>query len=683
MQAFPNAKDRQDFIKSLVLDKPVPDATFRLAHVLLSNRISNIVVTTNFDELIEKALSIFGTPFLSHEHTSIADQIDFDDPITQIIHVHGTHRYYDLCNLKDEILTRAQYPDNTCVSMSNRLDQLLMNKSPIVVGYGGWQGDIITSAMSRRLYGAHGLPVFLPYNIYWFCFNHQSFDSIPDFIKDHKNVVFVLPKSNPTIDPIDIKSANCLLATTVFDQIIRAGEIEKPLLTRKPLEFFADLLENAFYIPQSDDVEFEDPYDILSIAQRIRKTNLKKLSSEEQQLENLRDWIRVSNYKKAMQILLDLDFETFNTELLQDILIKAKNAIEMISSSNLTPRPNHEIALKVIEKIIKIGEKKDIKSLLGIENYSFLLFRRSSIQYWLDQFKESLESSNSFIEKFKNEDSQHIRNLVIKAKLNVNALMISLGNKREAVDEIVKICQKYKDSTEIEIKKTITYFLLLAATTANEFDIELAKNLYDETIRIIGNEKDIVLKFTKMRALINKAISLEVHGKPENTLGLLKEAIETCGNDSSGFCDMPLAGAYFNLGYKYIQIGCFEDAIKTHSWLVERFKESNIDYIKCFVCDSWNSIGLSWLKLGNREKSIDNFKNSLDYMDRKPEIPIATRIYATIGLEDKGQTKKLLKTITGLTKWNLELLIDSLRQFEPEIDCQWVIKSLQEKMNNM
>src|SRR5687768_5208777 len=50
VRVHPNPRDRQDFLHDLMHDAPISPANLRLAHLLESALLTNLVITTNFDE---------------------------------------------------------------------------------------------------------------------------------------------------------------------------------------------------------------------------------------------------------------------------------------------------------------------------------------------------------------------------------------------------------------------------------------------------------------------------------------------------------------------------------------------------------------------------------------------------------------------------------------------------------
>ena len=108
--------------------------------------IARTVFTTNFDDLLAKALALFGQRPNVCDHPLTVPRMTTDTNLAQIIHVHGSYSFYDCCNLVHDIADRSQN-----YLMSLKLDEFLQSHSPLVIGYSGWERDIIMSALKRRL----------------------------------------------------------------------------------------------------------------------------------------------------------------------------------------------------------------------------------------------------------------------------------------------------------------------------------------------------------------------------------------------------------------------------------------------------------------------------------------------------------------------------------------------------
>ena len=103
----------------------------------------------------------------------------------QIMHVHGTYEFYDCCNLESEIAKIAQ--GQGIKTTAGTIEEFLKTKSPIVIGYSGWEDDVIMSKFKERLeYAA------LPYKLIWFCYSGKDYEKLPEWLKENEEVVFVL-----------------------------------------------------------------------------------------------------------------------------------------------------------------------------------------------------------------------------------------------------------------------------------------------------------------------------------------------------------------------------------------------------------------------------------------------------------------------------------------------------------
>src|SRR4029077_15077607 len=141
--------------------------------------IAKILVTPNFDEFASRAIAVFGQTIIRVcDHPATVERIDPEDGSIQIVHVHGTYRYYDLANLRPQIESRAEGSRSTSFTTLALLDRIFVNRSALVVGYSGWEVHVIMTALQRRLAGGRRLP----YRMFWFCYRPEATDSLPDWL---------------------------------------------------------------------------------------------------------------------------------------------------------------------------------------------------------------------------------------------------------------------------------------------------------------------------------------------------------------------------------------------------------------------------------------------------------------------------------------------------------------------
>ena len=158
---------------------------------------------------------------------------------------------------KNEI-HRQQYlksiMNDSRISMSNLLlAQILKTKSPIVIGYSGWEDDVIMSKLRERLaYAA------LPYKLIWFCYSGNDYEKLPGWLKENEEVVFVLPETKKDMrseieNRIDDKGEDAALpAEDVLSALIAKFGFEPPNLFSNPIQYYIDLIDG--FLPEKIEI---------------------------------------------------------------------------------------------------------------------------------------------------------------------------------------------------------------------------------------------------------------------------------------------------------------------------------------------------------------------------------------------------------------------------------------------
>lgn len=59
-KAFPHKETRKRYIENLLKDKKIPESVIKFANILQSRKVSNLVVTPNFDTFIYDTLKLLG-----------------------------------------------------------------------------------------------------------------------------------------------------------------------------------------------------------------------------------------------------------------------------------------------------------------------------------------------------------------------------------------------------------------------------------------------------------------------------------------------------------------------------------------------------------------------------------------------------------------------------------------------
>lgn len=152
----PSRKDRKRFIEK-VIKRAVyyNDAHRYLALILKQGSFARTVFTTNFDDLLHRALGDLGEGFQFFDEPSLVNRVSLDENSIQVAHIHGRFQNYSLQNTDDEI-------EDVSAKIRERFREFVEKKGVVVVGYSGW--DDICMEVLREAAQDPGL---IPNGLYW------------------------------------------------------------------------------------------------------------------------------------------------------------------------------------------------------------------------------------------------------------------------------------------------------------------------------------------------------------------------------------------------------------------------------------------------------------------------------------------------------------------------------------
>lgn len=357
-RAFPQAVERQTFLRSLIADKPLSQANLRIAHVLAGGNIGHIVITPNFDTQIAQALRLFGIEAVVCDHPRTGERIDPERPEIQIVHVHGTHWFYDAANLTQEIVGQAT-PDRLSVhTMVQLLDAVLRQRSPIVVGYSGWERDVIMTSLRRRL-GSSATPSRLQFNLYWFCHTAAAADGLPDWITLHPNVHVVAPPSRAPgsarrtgADKAKLEAEPVLDARQVFDTVVAQQSIPPPRIAGDPLGFLSDQLSAQVTAAREDDL-----YGLLDAVDRIeraREWETQHSAAIERSLQSVYDSLGRSDYRKALRAGGEMEWSVLAPAKQSRLAAALLSAAVNLDDNSADERDGYDVVVAISDHLISI-----------------------------------------------------------------------------------------------------------------------------------------------------------------------------------------------------------------------------------------------------------------------------------------------------------------------------------------
>lgn len=321
-QAYKNKIHRQQYLKKIINEARISTSNLLLAQVLTSKQIGTTVITPNFDNQLLRSLNLLGN-YNVFSANNVLDNVVLveNSEEIQIMHVHGTYQFYDCCNLQSEItkITMGQGIRST----AGTIEEFLKNRAPIVIGYSGWEDDVIMSKIKDRLQYA------LPYNLIWFCYSRKDYEVLPVWLKESEDVVFVLPDMREEEENISNtrKEEIVLSAEDVLTALITKFNFKALNLFSNPIQYYIELIDG--FLPQDAEI-----FPVKSWKRRLDYIE-EQLDDVERKIIALDDAAARKDVIDATKLLREMDDGFITVDDLEHIfngiilpLLSSKNRIE-------------------------------------------------------------------------------------------------------------------------------------------------------------------------------------------------------------------------------------------------------------------------------------------------------------------------------------------------------------------
>jgi tetratricopeptide (TPR) repeat protein len=628
-KAYPQAVQRQRYFRKLIEGKPISHANFRLAHLLSEKQLATLVVTPNFDDFLSRALTLFGQPHIVCDHPNTVERIDPESKEIQIVHVHGTYWFYDCCNLRGEIEARTEDSRERAVTMTSFLDTVLSRHSAIVIGYAGWEGDVIMNALKRRLLNG------LPNNLYWFCYRRSGLDSLRSFLKsmkNHRDVCLVFPPapagepssqiaSGEKLPAIAIQREPTLTAQSVLDSLVGAFTRESPALTVDPIGFFAKQLANAFPLASSERSE-EDIYDLRSVINRVelvRAHGEEKPSPTEAAIERVRDANRRSEYQEAIQIAHSIDPQALDEEqrqVLLDLVLAAASGLD----------DNSDDELKAYEMIVLVGAAQDAGRVIAPKialTIAMALVNKGITLGQLGLTEEAIEAYDEIVRRFSGAPETAVREQVAKALVNKGVRLGELSRSEEEIAAYDEVYRRFGDASELALREFVAKALLNEGITFGELGRpEKAVEVYDKLARRFHEAPESSLHELVAKALLNKGITLGSLKRSEEEIDAYNEVLRRFA-DATEPALRELAGrAALNKGITLGQVNRNEESIVVYNDILRRFGDAPELESRELVAKAVFHKGLRLRQLDRSEEAISAYDEVVRRVGDEQELEL-------------------------------------------------------------
>jgi tetratricopeptide (TPR) repeat protein len=589
--AFPNAEQRQRYLRDKIQGKLISPAVFRLAHLLLSRAAGNIVLTPNFDDFLARALTLFGEQYVICDHPSTVSRVSLESDDIQIVHVHGTYWFYDCCNLKAEIAKRANQLHSGPVTIAAFLEHLLWNRSPIVLGYSGWEGDVIMNALKNRLQTP------LPFNLYWFCYKRSDCDDLPDWIRENPNIRLVTP-SLPAIpsgesELSEIANAEIhtvseaggigqiLPARKVLDLLVKSFTLDSPPLTKNPLQFFADQLGRSV-LREEDDSSGVDIYGFQSVVARVQMASRLLAAREHAQsgiesaMEKVRDALRRSDYRGAIHVAKSISIADANPRQLEELIAASSTAAESLGDNSTERIDAYDVISNATDYLVRGGSSSGST----LANWARALLRKTDVLLALTHYEATITACDEIVRRFSSATEPEVLEQVGRALNNKGHSLSRLNRKEEAI------------------------------------------RVFDEVMKLFGQATESQLRARAAAALLSKALVFGELKRHQDSIAGCDEVISRFDSPEEPACEAFVVSALANKGWSLIRLEHYTEGVSLFDEVVHRFAERNEPEIRDTVTRSLLNKGVAAGFLGNNEEALTALKETVRRLRGVTKLPL-------------------------------------------------------------
>ena len=580
--AFTSNRARQDYIKTKIQDQLLPCASYKLAKIVNDGRLTRIVVTTNFDTFLFKALGYLGADPLLYDHPQTARARFLptrDEP--QLLHVHGTYLFYDCANLKGQIT-------GVTASMHELLAQLLAERSPIIIGYSGWPEDVFMTALKQRLQSG----ITLANNIYWFCYRQEELKDLPDWLRTHPDVFFVVPEDKSDTAESGAKferrnavsissfSETTLPALEVFDRFIDVLDLQPSEMDTDPVNFFIKRLQNA--IPGLNDAV------IASISEFVKSKRLGY-----QALEEIKSSLALRNHKEASvsacRLANEIGVKYSDCALAKELAEITLNLAAQFPGDSKEVVCLYDSVAKVAQWLQASGSADTSVRALVARAWS----ANGLVSLERKDYAKALGYFDCVITTFGNDSDPAVLDPVTSSTVNKG----------------VALCRWHEPSQENEESKSI-----------------LA--LYDSIIDRYQNSQALAFRESLASAKVNKAYLLSMIGRQQDSVRLYNEVIDEFRGAIEPAIREHVARAMINKAFRTGARHQPDDtraAIELYKQVVDEFPTAWKPSMRAKLALAWNGLGFQRLLLAKfllqaSQDATETLKAALNAIEKAKEF---------------------------------------------------------------
>lgn len=413
--AYKNKIHRQQYLKRIINSSKISTSNLLLAQILNSKKIATTVITPNFDNHLLKSINLMGN-YEVFSTNSVSDNMALSPNSSeiQIMHVHGTYQFYDCKNLDSEILEVAN--QHGIKSTAGTIEEFLKNQVPIVLGYSGWEDDVLMTKLRERLSCTS-----LPYNLIWFCYSRRDYECLPAWLKDSDDVIFVCSFEFESEDEHD-EQEKYLPAEDVLSAMISRFSIEAPYIFSNPIKYYIEVIGG--FLPQNIDM-----FPVNAWKKRLDYFE-EQLSELDKQIIELEDAAARKDIQQVTNIIGQINLNYISKEDVVHIM----NGLVKPFMLNKNRIDEKDTLINFVEVVIKlIKKKRDELSQKTVFNYIAMIIECISKHKNIIEAENSLRFYDQLLEICADMKSIPYR----LAVLGMKAQILECKQKKECLNSII------------------------------------------------------------------------------------------------------------------------------------------------------------------------------------------------------------------------------------------------------
>ena len=689
VKAFPHKETRKRYLENLVKNKKIPESVVKLANILMSRKVSNLVVTPNFDTFIYQSLKLFGeTDILIADTSQSAGKLNIESNSLNILHVYGTYEFYDFYSdsySENNNTLNNNTLENNLFSVRSFLRTALNSMSPIVIGYSGWENDVIMSELKERF------KIPLKYRMYWFCHSEEDYDNLPAWVKyldeERKvirdDVIFVLPSKekiysiNNEANLKNIDFNERLNAKDLLSSFINEFNIKSPEIIQNPINFLKNYFESNFYDNMYSNLlllrfdESENDTEISYIKEAIINNDIENIISRTENFANNLEAHEEKHIRSILNYLVlaieehtVVGFKNYDLIKIIDLYKKLYTAIEKttddIDKLNLIKIELEESSILNNDAIIRNKIDSILNNIYTISESTdgYRDVYRRCINIKLIYSKENSDDLyNSIISKIKEWDDLEDIKLLVRMYIE-KGMQLEEDDKLELAINMFEEAEKYFINLKEDewLENVFIICKLRKASLFNELD-EYDKALLEiETIiNKFYNSEDIKINKFLADAMILKGSILKNNMKLEEAEAAFDEIYIKYSSENDENIRRKAVKALLNKAEVLETDENFYEAIEVYNDIINRYKDDKDNELRINAAQArLNKIVI----LTKSEKDevivrkcneiLQIYKNETD--EKIKLIILQVKLCKAIGLHNSGKQKEAMDLYNDIIK---------------------------------